>query len=111
MSSVLLCWQGTMKALFLRHEGKHRHTLCTQEDDVVPALIFDLQCPLTSSCLCYGAGYLGAVGAFLSVHPMAGAAVSAAVSSGRDPRKVNTMLLGLTVSSTCGSAGRCQAWR
>ena len=33
MSSVLLSWQGTMKALFLRHEGKHQHTLCTHEDD------------------------------------------------------------------------------
>lgn len=33
-------------------------------------------------------GFLGAVGAFLSVHPMAGASVSAAVSSSREPGKV-----------------------
>lgn len=33
-------------------------------------------------------GFLGAVGAFLSVHPMAGVAVSAAVSSSREPGKV-----------------------
>ena len=104
MSSVLLCWQGTMKALFLRHEGKHRHTLCTQEDDVVLGLGFDLQCPLISSCLCLGAGYLGAVGAFLSVHPMAGAAVSAAVASGRDPRKVSEPRLDMAVQRTCGTS-------
>ena len=37
-SKVLLCLQGTMKALFLRHEGEHQHILCTHEDDVVPVL-------------------------------------------------------------------------
>ena len=68
-----------------------------------------ISCALTRmmSCQCFrspavsadckllwlGAGYLGAVGAFLSVHPMAGAAVSAAVASGRDPRKVNHALI------------------
>lgn len=33
-------------------------------------------------------GFLGSVGAFLSVHPMAGGAASPAVSASRDPRKV-----------------------
>lgn len=38
LGSVLLCLQGTMKALFLRHEGEHQHIPCTHEDDVVPIL-------------------------------------------------------------------------
>ena len=55
--------------------------------------------------LCLGAGYLGAVGAFLSVHPMAGAAVSAAVPSGRDPRKVNKAHLDLIVQAHVALSG------
>jgi hypothetical protein len=55
--------------------------------------------------LCLGAGYLGAVGAFLSVHPMAGAAVSAAVASGRDPRKVSNPRIDLPVQARVAVSG------
>ena len=37
-------------------------------------------------------GFLGAVGAFLTVHPMAPAAVAGAQQGAREPRKVRRLL-------------------